>query len=81
MKPVKRRCYIARYPLADSKDDLREEILFEDTYYSPAVRDKWDELWALREPNRKTEPQLQCWYVDQNGVQLMASTNQPFKMS
>ncbi len=78
---ITRRCYIARYPLNESGDDLREEILAEDTYYSPLIRAEWDKLVAEREPNWKTAPQLQCWYVDQNRAECLAQTNQPFRLS
>jgi hypothetical protein len=66
--------------LADDGLDLREEILFEDDYYSQRVDAEWDRLVALREPNRKTEPMLQCWYSDAHSVVCMAQTNQPYRL-
>ena len=55
---MSRRCYIARYPLRADGKDLDEEILFRDTYYSPAVDSEWDRLVAEREPNHRTAPML-----------------------
>lgn len=83
---MKRRCYIARYPLNQAGNDLNEEILFEDTYWSPAVNAEWDRLVAKRitritpEQRYSREPMLQAWYVDCNGVECIAQTNQPFKL-
>ena len=73
-----RQCYIARYPLRPDGKGLQEEILFRDTYYSPAVAAEWDRLVALRDPNFRTEPMLQCWYSGEGEVHLMCCTNQPF---
>lgn len=73
-----RRCYIAQYPLAEDKKDLREEILIEDTSYSEKIDREWDRLVELREPNFRTDPMLQCWYSDETQVTCMAQTNQPF---
>ncbi len=75
-----RRCYIARYPLAESGNDLNEVILCEDTHYSPTIRAEWDRLVAEREPNWRTAPMLQCWYSDPFEVVCMAQTNQPFRL-
>jgi hypothetical protein len=66
--------------LADDGLDLREEILFEDAYYSQRVDAEWDKLVALREPNWKKEPMLQCWYSDEHSVVCMAQTNQPYRL-
>ena len=77
---MERKCYIARYPLSADGKNLDEIILFQDTYYSPAIREKWEELVAAREANWKTEPMLQCWYADSESVECMAQTNQPFKL-
>ena len=75
-----RRCYIARYPLAEDGLDLREEILFEDTYCSRELSAEWNRLFAAREPNRETEPMLQCWYADNTSTVCLARTNQPFDL-
>lgn len=77
MKQNARRCYIARYPLNEEKNDLREEIVCEDTYYSPLIRQNWEKLVACRKAN---EPMLQCWYSDEYAVELMAGTNQPYRL-
>jgi hypothetical protein len=74
---MKRKCYIARYPLSTDGKNLDEIILFRDTYYSPAIREKWDELIDIRKPS---DPMLQCWYADSEQVECMAQTNQPFKL-
>ena len=74
------KCYIARYPLSADGKDLNEETLFRDTFYSPAIIAEWERLIALREPNWKREPMLQCWYADEFEVICMAQTNQPFKL-
>ncbi len=77
---MSRRCYIARYPLNQAGNDLDEQILTEDTYYSPAIRARWEELVTEREPQWRTAPMLQCWYADCNEVACMAQTNQPFRL-
>lgn len=72
-----RRCYIATYPLSADGNDLDETILFEDTYYSPTLQVEWDALVTQR---AKTDPMLQCWYYDDHDTQLMATTNQPYRL-
>lgn len=74
----KRRCYIARYPLDASGDNLKEEILFEDTHYNGKMMLAWLELIAKRKPS---EAMLQMWYTDGNQVDCLATTNQPFHLS
>jgi hypothetical protein len=74
---MKRRAYIAKYPLNEKGNDLVETILFKDTFWSPMLSQKWDELVAARKPG---EPMLQAWYCDENQVNLMAGTDQPFKL-
>lgn len=83
---IPRRCYIARYPLNPAGNDLDEVILFKDSYYSQAVEKEWDRLVAERisripaGQRYSVEPQLQCWYSDEQEVVCMAQTNQPFKL-
>ena len=77
---MKRRAYIARYPLDETGNNLKEEILAEDTYWSPKLSNIWDKLVEEREPNWKTAPMLQAWYYDENQTDLVATTNQPFKL-
>lgn len=72
-----RRAYIARYPLASEGNDLTEEILIRDTYWSPKLRAEWTRLASERNPN---EPMLQAWYADAYCVTCLAETNQPFKL-
>ena len=75
-----RRCYIARYTLSASGNDLDEEILLSDTYYSDAIESEWERLVALQEREGKTAPMLQCWYLDKEQVTCMAQTNQPYQL-
>lgn len=75
---MKRRAYIARYPLTLSGDDLSEVIIAEDTFWSPALSKLWNELTATR---AKSDPMLQGWYSDSEQATCMAATNQPFKLS
>lgn len=70
--------YIAKYELDESGDDLREVVLARDSYWSPALDEKFDRLVQARQPE---EPMLQGWYHDGYNVQCMASTNQPYKLS
>jgi len=72
---MKRKAYIAKYPLDETGNDLKEIILFSDSYWSPFLRNKWNELISNRNP---ADPMLQGWYSDDNQVDIMASTNQPF---
>lgn len=72
-----RKCYIAKYPLNSSKNDLDEIILKSDSYYSPDMRRFWDELIAKQKNN---DPMLQIWYSDENQVECLGSTNQPFRL-
>lgn len=84
---ISRRCYIARYPLNETGDDLAEQILLSDTYYSPAIMAEWDRLVAERiaripaGQHASAEPALQCWYSDAEQVQCMVRTNQPIRLS
>lgn len=50
-----RRAYIAEY------DNGIEKILFEDTYCSPDLMAKWDNLVKTRQPEEKP---MQMWYYD-----------------
>jgi len=75
---MSRKAYIARYPLRPDGKDLEEQIIYEDTYCSPALFAKWDELVAARQSPK--EPMLQMWYSDSEQVLYMARTNQPFKL-
>jgi hypothetical protein len=72
-----RSCYVATYPLNSEKTDLVEQIVLRDTWYSPAIRDKFNELIEAR---KLSDPMVQCWYSDENGVRCMATTNQPFHL-
>ena len=74
---IKRKCYIARYPLNAARNDLDEIILIEDTYYSPRINAEWDRLVVERD---RSDPMLQCWYSDADQVSCMAQTNQPFQL-
>lgn len=82
-----RRCYIARYPLNARGDDLNEEILHRDTYWSRDIEAAWDRLIAERiaripaGQQLSSEPQLQAWYADNESVTCMAQTNQPFALN
>ena len=42
------RAYIARSPLTADGNDLDEEIIARDTYWSPALRAQWDALAEAR---------------------------------
>lgn len=72
-----RKAYIAKYPLNKDENDLDEIILFQDTCWSEKLSVEWDKLVSKRKPN---EPMLQGWYFDENQVNCMATTNQPFKL-
>lgn len=74
---MKRKCYIAKYPLNKEGNDLDEVILKCNTYCSPDMRKFWDELVAVRNPQ---DPMLQMWYSDEYQVDCLATTNQPFKL-
>lgn len=73
-----RRAYIARYPLATCGNDLDEEIIARDTYWSPALSAQFDALARARQPGA---PMLQGWYVDAEQVACMAFTDQPFRLN
>lgn len=73
-----RFAYVARYPLDESGDDLREEIVARDTYWSPELDATFDRLAAARQPG---DPMVQGWYADENEVACMATTPQPFRLS
>ena len=73
-----RRCYIARYPLAHGGNDLNEEVLARDTWWSPGLRAQWETLTNARKPG---DPMLQAWYTDTDQVVCLASTGQPYKLS
>ncbi len=81
-----RSCYIARYPLDAKGDDLEEQILFRDHYWSPALSAEWDRLVAERiaripaGQRASAEPMLQAWYLDENAVECVAQTNQPIRL-
>lgn len=74
---ITRRAYIARYPINANGNELDEEIIATDTYWSPRLSETFDRLAAAR---GKREPMLQGWYTDENGVECMATTNQPFRL-
>ena len=77
-REIPRRAYVARYPLNAQGTDLDEQILMEDTYWSPKLNAAFDRLVAEREPNWKTAPMIQGWYSDADQVVCVAQTNQPF---
>lgn len=61
----------------EEKTDLKEEILMEGICWDREMEAFWDKEISKRNQN---DPMMQCWYVDYNGVKLMATTNQPFKL-
>ena len=42
-----KRCYVARYPLAHGGNDLNEEVLARDTWWSPGLRAQWETLTTM----------------------------------
>ena len=64
---MNRKAYIAHY--VPCVDGFRECILFEDTYASRLLRDKWDELVSNPDLNNLS---LQFWYRDKNQTNLIA---------
>ena len=75
---MNRQAYIARYPLNASRDDLDEQILTRDGYWTEKMAREWERLTADRKPS---DPMLQGWYSDCYAATLMACTNQPFRLS
>jgi hypothetical protein len=72
-----RKAYIARYPLNESGNDLNEEIIATDYFWSSILSAEFDRLTLNRHPK---EPMIQGWYSDEYQVVCMATTNQPFKL-
>ncbi len=71
------QAYIARYPLNASGDDLYEQVLVRDGYWTEKMAREWERLTADRKPSG---PMLQGWYRDCHSTVLMAWTNQPFRL-
>ena len=69
MNNTPRLAYIARYRSNAENNDLQEEILFRDTYWSPELSKEWERLTVS--PRATGEPMLQAWYADRYSTVCM----------
>ncbi len=72
-----RKSYVAIYPLNESGNDLDEQIVMQDSYWSAKLNAEFDRLTIARNPK---SPMVQGWYSDNQQVVCMATTNQPFQL-